>query len=68
MTFAPTYEELLARNEKYENAIRDAITVLDCVMAMLQDKPDQPYYIMYAADDIYQSVENVQSNLERALQ
>ncbi len=67
MTFAPTYEELLARNEKYENAIKDAITALDYVVTMLQDKPDQPYYIMYAADDIYEGMENVQANLESAL-
>ncbi len=37
MTFAPTYEELLTRNEKLENAVQDAMKELEKIEDLAHD-------------------------------
>mgnify|MGYP001601221226 FL=1 len=70
MTFAPTYEELLTRNEKYENAIRDVIADLEHIEAVLRDMHRLPLstIIQDLSDLADWDVTIARSKLEKALQ
>ena len=70
MTFTPTYEELLANNERYENALRDAISELEHIEAVLRDMHHLPLStITQDLSDLADwDVTITRSKLERALQ
>ena len=67
MTFTPTYEELLARNEKYENAIRDAVTDLEHIEARLCDELGENV-VRVLEDTVDEDISAAQTKLEKALQ
>ncbi len=68
MTFQLTYEELLARNEKLENAVQDAMKALANIEKRLNDEwKGQSSDTLDILDSLEWEVDKVLAGLESAL-